>query len=563
MKKNTISFNKVLLLVILMFIALGACMKRENISRPKLVVGLVIDQMRWDYLYRYYDLYGNDGFKRLLKEGFNCQNTMVNYIPTNTAPGHSCIYTGSVPSIHGIAGNNWIDEKGKVWYCVDDEKYHMVLGSKAKSSSMAPTTLLTTTITDELRLATNQKSRVFGIAIKDRGSILPAGHLGNAAYFYNDSLGVFTTTTYYPQIYQNPEWLQNFNKRKVPDSLAKQNWSLLYPDNMYYQSTIASAYGKGFKGEKAPAFPHRIDTLGEYDRLTSVKSMPGGNTMTLMMAEACMEGEKIGMGSFTDFLAVSMSSTDHAGHQFGPNSLELEDMYLRLDQEIANFLNYLDQRVGRGNYLFFLTADHGAAHNAIFLKDMDVPADVANYQSKTFELNYYLHEQMKDPAHPDSIYNFVLGMPNYQVCINNDLIADLKMDRQQVKENIMDWLKKQPGISYIIDLEHIDRTSLPEPIRTLVINGYNSHRSGCIEFIMDPAWYDYGNTTTTTFTGTTHSSWNPYDTHIPLLWYGWNIPRGETHRETAMTDISATLAALLHIQMPNGCIGKPITEIVK
>ncbi len=209
--------RRIILIIFLSVVGFASCInnkssvKRDAVKRPKLVVGLVIDQMRWDYLYRFYDLYGNDGFKRLLAGGFNCQNTMVNYMPANTAPGHTCIYTGSVPSIHGIAGNNWIDENGKRWYCVDDPNSKSVLGN----TYMSPSTLLTTTITDELRLATNFKSRVFGVAIKDRGSILPAGHLGNAAYFYNDTQGVFTTTSYYAQPYQNPAWLQAFNKLKM------------------------------------------------------------------------------------------------------------------------------------------------------------------------------------------------------------------------------------------------------------------------------------------------------------------------------------------------------------
>lgn len=584
--------KRTLILALILSLAFAGCIKKEQVNRPKVVVGLVIDQMRWDYLYRYYELYGNDGFKRLMNEGFNCQNTMISYLPSFTAPGHTCIYTGSVPALHGIAGNNWIDEKGKAVYCVDDESSHLVLGN-TKAPSMSPKNLLTTTITDELRLATNQKSRVFGVAIKDRGSILPAGHLGNAAYFFNDSLGVFTTTSYYPTLFQNPNWLQKFNGRNIPDSLAKLNWKLLYPDNIYNQSSFASSYGKGFKGEKAPSFPHIIDTLGLQDRLSAVKTMPAGNTMTFMMAEACMEGEGLGKGKYTDFLAVSLSSPDYAGHQFGPNSLEVEDMYLRLDKEIADFLKYMDAHYGKDNYLIFLTADHGAAHNAIYLKDMDVPAEVSNYAAKLYEINFYLREHFKDQLHgkkpgtdddededdnsnnnsnngedaqaapADSVINLVLGMPNYQVTLDNNLVEKLKLDRQAVKDFIMDWLRKQDGVSFVVDLEHMEKSPMPEPLKSMVVNGYYRKRSGCIQFILEPGWYDFGSAISTVTTGTTHGTWNPYDTHIPLLWYGWNIHKGETNRVTSMTDISATLAALLHIQMPNGCVGSPIQELLK
>ncbi len=553
--------KRLICIISISFIAFSSCVnngevRRDRVKRPKLVVGLVVDQMRWDYLYRFYDLYGNDGFKRLLKDGFNCQNTMVNYLPANTAPGHSCIYTGSVPSIHGIAGNNWIDENGKKWYCVDDPNVKSVLGI----SSMSPSTLLTTTITDELRLATNFQSRVFGVAIKDRGSILPSGHLGNAAYFYNDSLGVFTTTTYYAKPFQNPDWLQAFNKRKVVDSLTKLNWKPLLAQKEYNQSVDYSAYyGKICKAEKVASFPHMVDTFNDANRFSALKTMPAGNTYTLMMAKACRDGEKLGQGDNTDFLAISLSSTDYAGHTYAPNSMEVEDMYLRLDREIAELLKYLDETEGRNNYLLFLTADHAAAHNAIFLKDRDVPAEVVGFSGKVPDLNYYLKEQL----HLDSFTRYVQDIINYQVFLDNNLIKSTGADRQHIKDLVMDWLKTQSGIAYVMDMENISKSAVPEPIRSMAINGYNRRRSGCIQYVMDPGWYDFGNANGITLTGTTHGSWNPYDTHIPLLWYGWGVPKGETHTVVNMTDISATLAAMLHIQMPNGCIGKPIVELIK
>jgi predicted AlkP superfamily pyrophosphatase or phosphodiesterase len=556
--------KRLLVLPLLFLLLFSACVKKPGVERPKLVVGLVIDQMRWDYLYRYADKYGNDGFKRLLREGFSCENTMINYLPANTGPGHTCIYTGSVPSIHGIAGNNWIDDSGKRWYCVDDSNYHSVFGNTA----MSPNTMITTTITDELKLATNFNSRVFGVAIKDRGSILPAGHLGNGAYYYNDTLGIFTTSNFYPKKYQNPGWLQAFNKRKLPDSLTKLNWLLLYPKADYTQSFEYTAYsGKLCKAEKIPAFPHIIDTLDDTNRYAALKTMPAGNTYTLEMAKGCAEGEQLGKGDYTDFLAVSLSSTDYMGHTYGPNSLEAEDMYLRLDKDIAAFLHFLDGFIGHGNYLLFLSADHGAAHNGIFLKDKDVPADVVCFNAKLNEVNRYLaksgiYTPESIAKNKDTTYSLVDTFLNYQVFLNNRLINQLGFDREKIKEKVMYWLGNQAGITYVIDMEHIERAALPEPIHTMLVNGYNRRRSGCIQYIMDPNWYDYGYTGITT-TGTTHSSWNPYDSHIPLIFYGWHIQHGETHTQTNMTDISPTLAALLHIQMPNGCIGKPITDVLK
>ncbi len=550
--KKAAKMKRSSLFIVLLIVGFSSCVhKPKVVDRPKIVIGLVIDQMRWDYLYRYYERYGNDGFKKLLKRGYNCQNTSVNYMPANTGPGHTCIYTGSVPSLHGIAGNNWIDNlTGEGVYCVDDKNVHLV-GDKSGAPSFSPANMLTTTITDELRLATNQKSRVYGVAIKDRGAVLPAGHLANAAYWYSDKTGTFTTSTYYPN--QNPAWLQAFNKRKAGDSLVKQGWKLLYSPDIYDQSTVdANNYEKAFKGEKAPVFPHVFDSLGDTDRYAILKSIPAGNTYSIMMAKACIDGEHLGMNKdVTDFLALSLSSTDYIGHQFAPNSIEMEDCYLRLDQDIASFLKYLDARFGKSGYLLFLTADHGGAHNASYLSDLDIPAGVL-YVNLAGDLNAYLKVQFG----ADSI---VRGIVNYQVFMNTSQIEKTDYEVWEVKRSIIEWLNKRPEVSYAVDMNDMGKTPLPEPIRSLAVNGYNKKRSGEIQIILNPGWYDNGGKTT----GMTHGSWNPYDTHIPLIWYGWHIPKGETSKPVDMTDISATLATLLHIQAPNGCIGTPIPELTE
>jgi predicted AlkP superfamily pyrophosphatase or phosphodiesterase len=549
------------LLFLAFVMSFSSCVhQQQGVSRPKLVVGLVIDQMRWDYLYRYESRYGNDGFKRLMRDGFNCENTMINYLPSFTAPGHACIYTGSVPSINGIAGNNWIDNlTGKSTYCVDDTTVSLA-GDEKKAPSMSPRNLLTTTITDELRLATNFRSRVYGIAIKDRGAILPAGHTANAAYWYNDKTGDFVTSSYYDKQFQNPAWLQAFNKRGIADSLVKQNWQLLYDAASYTQSTKdLNGYEEPFKGEKDPVFPHKLSELGKADRLGAVKAMPAGNTLTFMMAKACMEGAEggqLGSSTYPDFLCVSLSSTDYVGHQFAPNSVEIEDMYLRLDKEIASFLNYLDKSLGKGNYLLFLTADHGGAHNPQFLKDKNVPAGV--WFNVVADLNMYLKEQFKKEQ-------LVRDIMNYQVFLNESVITgDASLNREKIKASIQNWLvnimpvKYNVSVSYVMDMEDMNKTAVPEPIRTMAINGYNHLRSGSLQIVLNPGWFEADR-----FTGTTHGTWNPYDAHVPLLWYGWHVGKGKTDNQLNMIDISATIAALLHIQMPNGCIGKPISEVVK
>jgi predicted AlkP superfamily pyrophosphatase or phosphodiesterase len=536
------------LFVVLLGVSFASCKRSGTVKRPKIVIGIVVDQMRWDYLYRYYDRYDNDGFKRIMKNGYECRQTMINYLPTFTAPGHACIYTGSVPAIHGIAGNEWVDKQSGVeHYCVDDNTVTMT-GDAAEGASMSPANLLSTTITDELRLATNFQSRVYGVALKDRSSILPAGHLANAAYWYNDKTGNFISSTFYNN--SNPAWLQAFNSRKAGDSLVKRGWQLLYDADSYSQSTRDSnMYEGAFKWEQAPVFPHMFDTLSVADRNSVIKSIPAGNTFSILMAKACIEGEKLGMGDATDFFALSLSATDYVGHRFAPNSMEMEDTYLRLDKEIAEFLKYLDRKYGKEGYLMFLTADHGGAHNPQFLVDNKVPAGVEP-KTTTAELNNYIKESF-------GIDSLVTFTENYQVCMNEALFATAKIDRETIRIAIMDWLEALPMVSYVIDMENMWRNTVPEPIRSMVINGYHKNRSGSIQVVLNPGWYDNSGRTS----GTTHGTWNPYDTHIPLLWYGWNIKKGSTNEVINMTDIAPTLANLLNIQMPNGCVGKVIQGV--
>jgi predicted AlkP superfamily pyrophosphatase or phosphodiesterase len=517
--------------------------QKSAVERPKLVVGIVVDQMRWDYLYRFADRFGKDGFVRLLKQGYSNENCMINYLPAFTAPGHSCIYTGSVPALHGIAGNDWIDNRTlQSVYCTEDKKVLPIGGSK-KAGQMSPENLLATTITDELRLATNKQSKVFGFSLKDRGSILPAGHMSNGSFWLDDSTGNFMTSTYYMN--ELPNWLQAFNAANKVDSFLALDWNTYYPISTYQQSLAdQNAFEGLFKGESTSAFPHITHTFIGKDK-GIIRKIPAGNSLTLQVAATCIKEENLGTSN-TDFLCISLSSTDYIGHQYAPNSVETEDTYIRLDKDIASFLQYLDKTIGKGEYLVFLTADHGAAQNANYLKSQHIPAGIADEKESLKELkNFLIASFGKD--------SMVLGLENYQVVFNESYIADQKMDRNLVRSKVMEWARNQASVQFAIDLEQIQDALVPASIKEKVINGYNTHRSGSIQLLLNPAWYD-GHSKT----GTTHGTWNPYDAHIPLLWYGWHIPKGSSNKEVYMTDISATLASLLHIQMPNACIGKPI-----
>jgi hypothetical protein len=523
----------------------------EGIQRPKLVVGIVIDQMRWDYLYRFNPLFKvNGGFKRFLGEGFSCDNTLVPYTPTVTACGHTCVYTGSVPSIHGIVGNNWYDSKlMRSVYCSEDKTVKGVGGKTEEDGQMSPRNMLTTTICDELRLATNFKSKVIGVALKDRGSILPAGHSANAAYWYEGKSGNFISSTYYMN--DLPEWVNQFNKRKLVDSLYKTGWNTLLPKEVYgdYATADVKDYESKPFGKDATGFPYDLSKYVEKD-YSKISTTPHGNTLTAEMAKAAVIAEKLGKGTATDFLAVSFSSPDYIGHAFGPNSWEMVDDYIRLDEEIGKLFAFLDATIGKNQYTVFLTADHAVAHVPGFMKENKLPGGVMDESGLLKELNSGLKEKF-------GMDKIITGFFNDQVYLNHQKIDSAKMDDDMIKRWIIQYVKKNDAVTNAFATEDIMTIPLNKTLREMLANGYNPGRSGDIQIILKPGYIEGG------ATGTTHGLWYPYDAHIPLLWYGWGIKKGKTNKETYMTDIAATVAALLHIQMPSGSVGKVIEEVMK
>jgi len=543
--------SKFLLLIIFLSFNHSFSQLKNNNDRPKLVVGIVVDQMRWDYLYKFYDRYGNDGFKRMLNEGFTAENTLIPYIPTYTAIGHSTVYTGSVPAIHGIAGNDfYIRETQKRMYCAQDDSVQGIgLDPEAKAGKMSPKNLLTTTVTDELKLATDFKSKVIGVSLKDRGAILPAGHFADAAYWNVD--GNWVSSSFYMK--ELPNYIQKFNKSDYTGKYLDGKWETLYPVNTYMNHVgDDNIYEEKYNNQKSGTFPIDLKAALKEEGRELIKATPFGNTLTLQLAKEIIANENMGNNpaKVPDFLAVSLSSTDYIGHQFAINSLKIEDTYLRLDRDLGEFFNYLDQKFGKGNYLVFLTADHGAAHNPQFIRDEGGNAGFWMRKDISNELDQQLNSRFGQQK-------LVYAITNNQIFLDHKKIDSLKLDTEKIKETIVGFMKKQPGVAFAADMEKLNSSSLPEPIREMAVNGYNYKRSGDIQLILEPQWYGYYGSKQ----GTTHGAWNPYDSHIPLVFMGWGIKHGNTHRKTAMTDIAPTVSALLHIQQPNGSIGSPIFEI--
>lgn len=521
---------------------------QPGIPRPKLVLGLVVDQMRWDYLYRYYDRYApNGGFKRMLSQGFTCENTFIPYTPTYTGCGHSSIYTGSVPAINGIAGNNWWDKQQmRSVYCTEDPTVNTV-GSGSAQGKMSPRNMYSTTIGDELKMATNNRSKVIGVAIKDRGGILPAGHHADAAYWYDNAVGKWITSDYY--MTELPQWVNGFNEQKLVDKYYREGWKLLYPAETYLQST-ADAKEYEARALGANVFPYDLSAYIGKD-YSKISTTPMGNSMTAAFAKAAVINENLGADNYTDLLAVSFSSPDYIGHSYGPNSLEAEDAMLRLDRELGSLLDFLDARVGKGQYTVFLSADHGVANIPEYMTENKMPGGRLFMNNITTEINKKLMEEY-------GISKVIVYDDNYQLALNHPAMDSAKADKEAIMERIISLLMKNPAVERAFPLEELNEVPLPPTIRKMLNNGYNEKRGGDIQYLLRPNYIDAWSNT-----GTTHGLWNPYDSHIPLLWYGWGIRKGKSNRETYMTDIAPTLSALLKIQMPNGCVGNVISEVIK
>ena len=492
---------------ILMAVMLTAClgmgispklMAAEKVERPRLVVGIVVDQMRWDYLYRYYDQFVEGGLKRLLKDGYNFDNLHYNYLPTVTAAGHASVYTGTTPAIHGIAGNNY-HLNGRPIYCVDDTTV-VGVGTTDKVGKKSPRNMMVTNMCDQLRLATDFRSKVIGVALKDRAAILPAGHSANAAYWFDNSTGGFISSTYYMQ--ELPAWVKAFNKENKTQ--PKEDFWIL----------------------------------------------PKGLTMTTKMAIAALDGERLGrQNDQTDFLAISYSSTDVMGHKYGTRGPKTDEMYLALDKELRNLFEVLDSRIGRDKYLLFLTADHAGGHNAKFLNDNKLPGGQVGYHHK---LKKELSEAMKARFGSTRIIDDVMGE---QIYLDLDAIERAGLNLDEVKKAVCKEVLKYEGVQYVVPIDELMTSPIPFPIRDRILMGYCPRRSGEIGIVPRPAYYDYSYDQ-----GTSHSHWAPYDTHVPFILMGWHIGSGHTNRTANITDIAATICALLKIQMPSGCIGTPLLD---
>lgn len=515
-------------------------------QKPKLVVGIVVDQMKMEYLYRFSDDFSTRGFKRLMNDGFTFHNTHYNYMPTYTAPGHASVFTGTTPAVHGIVGNEWFNKAtGKEMYCTDDASVKTIGDGTVSEGKMSPKNLQATTITDELKLATNFKGKVIGISLKDRGAILPAGHFANWAFWYSQT-GAFISSTFYGE--QLPSWVTEFNNQKHFQKYIDKGWDLLKPKETYNESLNDNNPYEGKLFKRSPFFPYSLKEMYAENNAGVLRSTPFGNNLIVDFAEKAIEAESLGKDEITDFLTVSFSSTDYVGHVLGPRSIELQDTYLRLDQSIGDFLEYLDKTVGKNNYLVFLTADHAGAENVTYLKDNKYEVDNVPFKNIENDLSRFSETMFGA--------NLVLNYSNYNLFLDKESIKKKGLDLNKVKSEFKTFLMTQKYVKNVYTEEEIKLANPSDYYLGSIVRGYDPVQNGELVINFKPGYVEYS------ATGTTHGSPYSYDTHVPLLFYGWKIPKGESHEKKYITQIAPTLAQKLKITFPNGTEAEVLSEVL-
>ena len=525
-------------LLFFLLILLGYSASSEN-KKPKLVVAIVIDQMRYDFLENLSHRYSDNGFNRLVNEGFNCKNNFFNYVPTVTGPGHSSISTGSTPKTHGIVGNNWYDIKRKrSIYCTDDSNYNNV-GGDDYSGNKSPNNLLVETFADINKMS-NNKSKTISIAIKDRGSILMGGKTADAAYwYYGKERAQWITSTFYMN--QIPDWVKEFNKE---DNLEKylEDWNTLKDISTYENHEIDNnSFEKLFKGKDNSAFPYDTKSLMKHnDCFDMIKETPYGNTMTTDFAIEAIVNENLGKRGVTDVITVGYSSTDYIGNSFGVASVETQDTYIRLDLEIQKLLSFLDKQIGKNEYTLFLTADHGVLEIPAYLSSTGVNAQAVSENDLTNKVVKKLNDVLGI-----EVKKLIANVDNSQIYLNDEVISEMNLNKSKVVNELVKILESFDFISKAYTADFILGSSELIEYEKLIQNGYHKERSGDIALILKENVIFYNGK------GTTHGSGYNYDTHVPLIFYGYGIKKGETLNHTEIPDIAPTISKLLGLEMKN------------
>ena len=543
---------KIVVSITLLFTCFSFSFGQQEKS-PKLVVGIVVDQMCYEYLYRYYDRFEEGGFKLLMNAGANCRNTNFNYIPTYTGPGHASIYTGTTPSNHGIVGNDWYDRTtGAGVNCVDDSLVQSV-GTDSDDGEFSPRNLKSNTITDQLKL-TYPKAKVIAMSIKNRGAILPGGHLSDGSYWYDYATGKFITSSFYGD--QLPAWVEKFNGKNEVENYLKQDWTTYYPIESYVASgPDDSPYEHLLGGKSTPTFPYKLsEMLNGGNGYSLFTYTPFANTYLTDFAIASIESEQLGKDNQTDMLCISYSTPDMIGHAFGPQSVEIEDTYIRLDRDLKKLIAALEQKVGKGEFTLFITADHAVVPVPQLLIDKKLPGGY-----------FFMEEnmvQLREKTRNEYDADLILTEENLNIYLNHERIDSLGLTVDEVAKFVANDVQQWENVKRVFTAEELYHSFVDDEWTDMVRKGYHHAESGDVVFITEPGYLAMSSDSESARKGTSHGSAFSYDTHVPLIWYGKNIKAQEIYRNVMITDIAATLSHFLYVQNPSVMTGKPIVEVL-
>ncbi len=548
--KQNVYMRPFLLFIILLNILFNLNVNSQNSyvpERPKLIIGIVVEGMRYDYLLRYWDKYGDKGFKKLISKGVLCENAQYDYLITQSSVGYSTIVTGTQPSEHGIVGDYWQNRfRNDKVYCVEDRKVKSI-GDDSISIGKSPKQMFVSTFADELKISDFKLSKVIGISPKDYAAVLSAGHLGNGAYWIDKKTGSWVSSSYYTK--QLPYWVRRFNEKKIADIYLSKEWSTLLLQNKYTASlSDNNSYEKGFSGNSR-TFPYNLQELRlnweDYDLLTHT---PFGNTYTKDFAISAVVNEDLGKDDYPDFLSISFTANANISKLFGIRSIEIEDAYLRLDKDLEHFLNFIDDYIGHENVLIFLTSDRGDNDSPEFLKGINMPGGYINMKSTMSLTKSYLRAVYKKGGFIQSYYD-------NQIYLDRSIIEDSHISLSEVQQKTASFLINFKGITHVITSLDLDTKNYTKGALQKAQNGYQKKRSGDIIINLAPGYRVKGDNNS--------CSGYRYYTHVPLIWYGWRIKKGKIKKPVSIIDIAPTISDFMKISYPNASTGKPIEGLLR
>jgi hypothetical protein len=516
-------------------------------SSPRLVVGLVVENMHPDYIERFWDKFGEDGFRRLYSKGFICANHHISNLVQRPSVGMATLSTGTTPSHHGIVNDSWIDRlKNKETDCIFDHS-STTIGSGSKAGERSPSKLMTPTLGDRLKLVTKGKARVFSIAMNDYAAIFAAGHSADGAYWLDESSGNMVSSSCYMDKY--PEWAVEFNKFKLADKYLGYIWKTSNEQITYTESVeSASLHETGFLG-KYNLFPYDLSKLkkesgGTYGIL---KSTPFANTYLKDFALQLIPKEQLGYDFIPDLLTLVFSSMDKDCGNFGPLSVEMEDTYLRMDKEIAELLKYIENGYGTENVLFFLTSTSSVSYHADYLKEKyKLNTGIFNPESSVSLLKSFLNIKYGEG-------DWIEKFGNQQLYLNHELAAKKKINLRDMQAETASFLNQFEGIAYAKAAFEIESDNfLGGPLASFQ-NNFHIKRSGDVMIRYEEGWLPKEKYKAVDYTD---------NDQVPLVWYGAGIKKGTTLKKTDATDVVPTICALLGIVPPGSTTGMVIEEIL-